>query len=87
MAVVCAITAGTARDPSLMHLQPIFVEEHHIPGVDNTAADALSRNIDFFLTCSPQVAPDPSTTGRAASQPARWTSPSWRVFLNILGKC
>ena len=54
MAVVHSLTTGTARDPLLMHLlcclhfvtasHQIHIVARHVPGVLNTAADALSRN-------------------------------------------
>ena len=54
MAVVHCLTSGTARDPLLMHLlrclhfasatHQIYIVARHVPGVLNTAADALSRN-------------------------------------------
>ena len=94
MAVVCALSSGTARDPLLMHLLrclhffsahfQISIVVRHVAGVENTAADALSHNNhDIFLSCTPQAA------GKASQVPSPlldmllhnqpdWTSASWR---------
>ena len=66
MAVVHALTAGTARDPLLMHLlrclhfftatHQIRLEARHVAGIHNVAADTLSRNkMMVFLDSSPQA--------------------------------
>ena len=103
MAVVCALSTGVARDPLLMHLLrclhfftahfKISLQAVHIAGVDNIAADALSRNKpDVFWSCSPQASPAPSVIPQSLlemllhHQPD-WTSSSWRrMFLSSLGK-
>lgn len=66
MSVVSILTSRTAKDTLLMHLLRClvfyaasyrfdFVAEH-IPGVLNTAADAISRNdLSLFSTLHPQV--------------------------------
>ena len=94
MSVVCALTAGMTKDPLMMQLLrclhfftahfQIVVEAHHIAGVDNIAADALSRNkLDVFFSCSPQAVPSTSPIPQSLldmllhSQPD-WTAPSWR---------
>ena len=67
MAVVCALSSGTARDPLLMHLLrclhffsahfQISIVVRRVAGVENAAADALSRNNpDIFLSCTLQAA-------------------------------
>ena len=69
MAVVGIIRSRTAKDPLLMHLVRClvfyaascgfeFIAEH-VPGVDNTAADAISRNnIPLFHSRSTAVSCD-----------------------------
>ena len=60
MAVVSAISSGSAKDTSLMHLLrclhfflahfDITLTAKHLPGIQNTAADALSRdNLHIFF--------------------------------------
>ena len=54
MAVVCAVSAGSAKDVLLMHLlrclhfftahHQIVLRAEHLPGVLNSATDSLSRN-------------------------------------------
>ena len=99
MSVVCALTTGVARDPLLMHLLRCLhfftahfqkiIEAHHIAGVDNNAADALSRNkLDVFLSCSPQAAPSPSPIPQSLldmllHNKPDWTSPSWRKCFSV----
>ena len=66
MAVVHALTAGTARDPLLMHLlrclhfftatHQIGIEARRVAGIHNMAADALSRNMrKIFFDSTPQA--------------------------------
>ena len=92
--VVQALTARRARDQFLMHLLRclFFLEAHfrfdhsvsHIPGRENSAADALSRDkvIDFF-SLLPQAPRMPSPVPQAlcellADQSITWTSQRWR---------
>ena len=88
MSVVCALTTGVARDPLLMHLLrclhffmanfQIIIEAHHIAGVDNSAADALSRNkLDVFLSCSPQAALSPSPIPQSPLDMLLHNKPDW----------
>ena len=101
MAVVSAITAGRARDPLLMHLlrclhffcahYGIVLRARHIAGVQNTAADALSRDKrEVFLSCAPQAPLTPSHIPQSLldmllRSELDWTSPSWRtLFLATL---
>lgn len=94
MAVVCALSSGSARDPLLMHLLrclhfftahwQISIEARHIAGASNTAADALSRNKhDVFLSCVPQAPSSPSPIPQSLldmllHNRPDWTSSSWR---------
>ena len=94
MAVVATVKAGSCQDQMLMHLMRclIFFAAYfqtdvmaaHVPGKDNIAADALSRNNhSLFLSVAPQCQADPSPILPALldmllnSRPD-WTSPSWR---------
>ena len=94
IAVVCALSAGTARDPLLMHLLRclhfftahfrIVICAQHIAGVLNTAADALSRDKrDVFLSCLPQAAPKPVAVPEPlvdmlVHNQPDWTASRWR---------
>jgi hypothetical protein len=100
-AVVAALTSGSARDPILMHLlhslhfflahYDIRLLARHIAGVDNTAADALSRNnLTVFFQCLPQAnaaaSPlPPALVELLVNQRPDWLSPTWRaMFLDIV---
>ena len=77
MAVVSVINSSWAKDKALMHLLrcmffmaarlDIHIHASHIPGVENTAADALSRNCLYLSAGSPRGRPpndtDPSSPG------------------------
>ena len=96
MAVVCAISSGSARDPLLMHFLPclhffcahfqIILRAQHIAGVLNTAADALSRDKrNVFLSCFPQAPTEPSQVpwsllNMLLHNQPDWTSSSWRTL-------
>ncbi len=96
-AVVAAFSKGSARDPSLMHLlrfllflaavRNFSLKAIHIPGQDNAAADALSRNkLNRFFSLSPQGHRQPTAIPAAAVQIATtlrpdWTSLPWRTQL------
>ena len=67
-AVVMAVNRGSARDPSLSHLFRILAlvtailgihtTAKHLPGTQNTSADALSRNkLPLFFSLNPQASP------------------------------
>ena len=71
MAVVCAINKRSARDPilaRLLRLSALFCAVYditltasHIPGANNLAADALSRNnLPLFFSVNTQASPMPT---------------------------
>ena len=71
MAVVYAVNKKSARDPALFRLlhllfllcaiYDITLVARHLPGLQNTAADALSRNnLPLFRSSHPQVSPIPT---------------------------
>ena len=94
MAVVLALTKGTAKHPLLMHLihclhffsarRNISMIAMHIAGVLNTAADALSCNqLSAFLLSTPQAAKEPchvpeSLVEMLIQQGPDWTVAAWR---------
>ena len=95
MAVVHALTSGAAKDPRLMHLlrclhfftarHQISICARHVPGVLNTAADALSRNnMSVFFQCAPQAAqaPFPVPSQLLIWHSPDWTSVSWRTMFH-----
>lgn len=98
MAVIYAINKGSARDPKLMRLLRILaffcavhsidLMERHVPGVNNTAADALSRNnLPVFFVSNPQASPVPLGVPLCLqelvfNQALRWTSPSWNQLFS-----
>ena len=74
-AVVAVVNSGKAKDSTLLHLLQclFFVAAHysvhihasHIPGKDNVAADALSRNsLSSFLQVVPDADKDPTPIPR-----------------------
>lgn len=102
-AVVAVINKGSAKDPAMMHLMRClsFFAAHykfsissiHLPGVHNTAADALSRNDLVTFFCSiPQANPYPSPIPPAVVDMALlsrpdWTSDHWRrLFISTLAR-
>ena len=99
--VVAALTSGSAKDPLLMNLLrclhfylahfDIHLVARHLAGVENTAADALSRdNLTVFFQCQPLANPSPSPLQPALNellllQSPDWLSPTWRaLFLATL---
>ena len=101
MAAVDALSSRTARDPVMAHLLRclFFIQAHfefelsasHIPGRDNRAADALSRNrLHVFLSLHPQASPSPAVLPSSLKDllllpPPPWTSNHWAdLFKNIL---
>ena len=102
MAVVATLTSGSAKDPLLMHLARCLhsflaefdtsIEARHVPGLANTAADALSRiQLALFLCCTPQANPaqdkiPPALVDMLLIHCPDWLAPSWRtMFCAILG--
>lgn len=99
--VVASLSSGTAKDALLMHLLrclhfylahfDIRVIARHVAGVENTAADALSRNnLDVFFQHQPQANQHPATVPLALQEllllkSPDWLSPAWReLFLATL---
>ena len=71
MAVVAAVNKGAARHPNLSHLLRLLafntavfdvtLTARHLLGVQNTSADALSRNkLHVFFSFNPQASPVPA---------------------------
>ena len=99
MVVVAVLNKGPAQDMALMHLLRCFAfysayfrfhfSAKHVPGVMNTAADALSRNnLPLFFSLAPQVPqfviPAPLLELLLTTIPD-WGSPSWtRLFSRSL---
>ena len=93
MAVVAVINAGRVKDKTLMHLlrcmffvaahPDIQIHTNHVPGVENVAADALSRNrMSTFLQEVPAADPQPTAIPQAlvdmtVMEQPDWTSPRW----------
>ena len=97
MAVVACITSGSSRDQLVMHLLRSLwlISAHyqfdacaiHIPGQQNVAADALSRNhLTHFLSLLPQANHAPSQLPEQwidmlLIQRRNWASPDWMNWL------
>ena len=98
-AVVAAIKGGYCKDPAMAHmLRCLFFLEAsfnislsavHVPGVDNGAADSVSRNqLERFFSLCPQARreateiPGDLVGGLVIQEP--WTSPIWRHWLDSL---
>jgi len=91
-AVVAVVNRRTSRDQDLMHLlrclsffEAAFsfrVVASHIPGVENTLADDLSRNkLSSFLQAmgqSHQSIPPQPLLDMLVNYKPDWTSPAWR---------
>ena len=100
--VVDVMQSRSSPDPEIMHLLrcillywPVLVSRkvEHIPGVLNTAADAMSRNSpQVFQQCVPSAHSQPSTIPVAVSQmltgeKLHWLSPVWRSMLTSVEGC
>jgi len=93
MAAVSIINQGTSHDQQAMHLarclafitaeHQFFIFATHIPGIENVAADALSRNkLEVFCSTSPQANCHPTLipeelTDLLMLTKLDWTSPNW----------
>ncbi len=101
MAVVDLLRCRTSRDPLLMHLLHCLVfyastyifdfMAVHIPGVHNTAADALSRNnLTLFSSLFPQIArviPPQAVVDLLVQSRPDWGSQTWTdLFRSSLTK-
>ena len=101
MAVVLVLASNSTKDSDLSHLlsclfflEAAFNFEHsarHVKGVDNEAADAISRNrANRFRSLHPQASPSPTPISHSLRQLLTdrfltWTSPNWGIlFANIL---
>ena len=102
-AVVAILNSGSSKDDRAMHLlrslffflaiYDVSVFAEHIAGVENRAADALSRgNHQLFRSQVPAAKQEPSQVPEelrqalVLSQPD-WTSHSWtRLLTNFLGR-
>ncbi len=95
MSVVAILASRTARTPLLMHLLRCFAffsayfgfsfSAKHIPGVLNTAADALSRNnLSLFFSLAPQTPQfniPPALHNLLINTKPDWGSTTWmRLF-------
>jgi len=97
-AVVAILNQNSSRDREVMHLLrcltfitakfQFLITARHIPGIENTAADALSRDkLDLFRSIYPQADHAPSPISAALldllvlSKPD-WTSWSWTELWN-----
>lgn len=102
MTVVVTLTSGSAKDPHLMHPArclhfflaefDISIEAQQVPGLPNTAADALTRNqLALFFRCTPQANPTQDKIPRGLVDMLLihhpdWLAPSWRtMFCATLG--
>lgn len=86
--VVIAINTNTSRVPDMAHLLrcAAFLQAHfqcqltaqHIPGIHNSAADAISRNnISRFLSLYPQACPTPELIPTDLLQLLLLEKPDW----------
>ena len=98
-AVVAVLKGGYCKDPSLAHLLrclfyleaffDITLSGKHVPGVENGAADSISRNnLLLFFTLTPQAQPQScrvpeNLVGRLVTN-RPWTSDDWRAWLAAL---
>ncbi len=95
--VVDVMHSYSSQDSDIMHLLrcALFIAAcqlrvEHIPGVLNTAADALSRNsLQVFRQCVPSASKQPTPIPTAAMQmlvqeQLDWLSPSWRNMLTAI---
>ena len=98
-AVVTAVKSGYCRDLTLAHMLRclFFLEAQfdaslsavHVPGVENGAADSISRNnLPVFFDLLPQAhrrpckVPDNLVSHVIRDRP--WTSGDWKIWLGTL---
>ena len=98
-AVVAAVKSGYCRDPTLAHMLRclLFLETKydaslsaiHVPGIENGAADSISRNnlpqfFDLLLQAhqNPCKVPDNLVSHLIRDRP--WTSDDWKSWLGTL---
>ena len=97
-AVMAVVNKGAARDSALSHLLcllafalavlDITLTARHLPGAQNTSADALSRNnLQLFFSLNPQASPVPAVIPPQLrelvfNRALRWTSPNWTALLS-----
>ena len=96
-AVVADLNSGRSKNDLVMHLlrslffitakYNVYIVGEHIPGAENGAADALSRdNLPTFMQLVPHAHPTPTALPEelveaiVLSQPD-WMSPSWTNLL------
>ena len=98
--VVDVMHSHSSRDADIMHLVRcvLFISEcfqcqllvEHIPGVQNTATDALSHtSLQVFQQCVPSALRQPTPIPMALSQmliweKLDWLSPAWRDRLTFI---
>ena len=96
-AVVAVLKGGYSKDPDKAHLlRSLFFHELaitaiHVPGVENGAADSISRNnLKRLFSLNPQAACHPTLVpSRVVDHLTRrepWTAVDWRNWLGLLSK-
>ena len=100
-AVVDAIKGGYCRDPAMAHmLRCLFYLEArheirliavHVPGVQNGAADAISRNkLKTFFSLVPQAQPEPQQYPQALVEglvvQRLWSYNDWMTWLDSMSE-
>ena len=100
-AVVASIKGGYCRDPKMAHMLrclfflearfEIMLTATHVAGVDNGAADAISRDkLDVFFNLVPQASQaasrvPPGLVARLVGQD-HWTCDTWKDWLETLSR-
>ena len=97
--VVAALKGGYCKDPTLAHiLRCLFFLEAkfdlslsavHVPGIENGAADSISRNkLHVFFDLVPQAHQEPCSVPRELIHrlviDTPWTSSIWKAWLETL---
>ena len=100
-AVVDILMSGYSQEPHLiMQLKVFFASSYqfyftasHIPGIENTLADAISRNnASSFIRQAPVSLLPPSTIPapllELVAEEVSWTSTRWaELFQGVLDQC